>query len=180
MFILFLAVGSLGAAVLILQIVLSLFGLDYETGIEAELSEALDLLSVRALSAAAAMFGLGGIAGLQIGLPGAVALVLGLIAGTAMAVATAWLTRSMLRLETTGSLQLENAVGRAGTIHLSVPAALAGAGRVQFELQGRTLELKAVSQEGPIPVGTPVTIVGLVDGDTVEVMPTPTLEEIIG
>jgi hypothetical protein len=49
---------------------------------------------------------------------------------------------------------------------------------VQFELQGRTVEMRAVSSGEPVPTGTPVTIVGIVDGDTVEVFPTPTLEEL--
>ena len=180
MLILFLVVGGLGAAVLIVQIALSLFGLDHELPGDADLSAALDLLSVRALSAGAATFGIGGLAGLQLGLPSFFALVLGVLGGVAMSVVTAWLTRQLFRLESSGSLDLQNAIGSAGRVQLSVPAAMGGAGRVQFEVQGRTLELKAVSHGDPLPVGTPVTIVGLIDDDTVEVMPTPTLEEIIG
>jgi hypothetical protein len=180
MLFLFLVVGGLGVTVLVVQIVLSLLGLDHDLSGDVDLADGLDLMSVRSLSAAWAMFGIGGLGGLQFGLPGWLAIVPGVIAGTIAAVGTAWLTRWMASLESSGSLRLESAVGRAGMVHLSVPPGLVGAGRVQFELQGRTLELKAVSPAGPLPVGTPVTIVGLVDDDTVEVMPTPTLEEIIG
>ena len=123
MLILFLVVGGLGAAVLIVQIALSLFGLDHELPGDADLSAALDLLSVRALSAGAATFGIGGLAGLQLGLPSFFALVLGVLGGVAMSVVTAWLTRQLLGLESSGSLDLQNAIGSAGMVHLSVPAA---------------------------------------------------------
>ena len=180
MYAFFLLCAGLGAATLVLQIVLGLGGLDVETADDVSLGEGLDLLSVRALSAGASGFGLGGLALMEIGLPGVLALPGAIIPGVLAVLATAWLTRSMLRLEGSGSLRLEDAVGRAGTVHLSIPAASGGAGRVQFELQGRTLEMKAVSPEGAIPTGAPVTIVGVVDGDTVEVMPTPTMKEILG
>lgn len=176
---LFLICAALGAAVLALQTILTLVGIDDSAG-EADLSAGLDLLTVRAIAAGTAAFGLGGLAGMTIGLPAALSLAIGLVAGVGAAAGTAWLTRLLLGLEDSGSLQLERAIGHPATVQLSVPGASAGAGRVQFELQGRTLELKAVSPDGPIPTGTPVTIVGLVDGDTVEVVPTPTLEELIG
>ena len=86
----------------------------------------------------------------------------------------------MLRLETSGSLRMENAVGQSGVVQLSVPESSGGAGRVQFELQGRTVEARAVSAGEAIPLGTPVTIVGILDADTVEVLPTPTMKEILG
>jgi hypothetical protein len=179
MYTFFLLWALLGAAVLVAQIVLSLVGADHHSG-DMEIAEGLDLLSVRALAAGAAAFGLGGLAVMALGLPGIFGLPLGAVAGLAATVGTAWLTRLMLGLDQSGSLQMEDAVGQAATVRVSVPAGRAGAGRVQLGLQGRTLELKAVTPEGAIATGTAVTIVGLVDNDTVEVVTTPTLEEMIG
>jgi hypothetical protein len=178
MYLFFLACAIVGAALLALQIGAALSGSD--GGGDAELSAGLDLLSVRAIAAGVATFGLAGLAALELGMPSAVAVPVGAFLGGGGLLLTAVLTRAMLRLERSGSLRLEGAVGRAGTVHLSIPPSRDGAGRIQFELQGRTLEMKAVSSEGPIPTGTAVTIVALVDGDTVEVVPTPTLKEIIG
>jgi hypothetical protein len=178
MYNLFLAAAAFGAVVLVLQIVLSLVGFDHDLADDVDLDEGLGLLSVRALSAGVSAYGLGGMAAMGMGLPGVVALGAGIVPGAAAALATAWATRQMLRLEHSGSLQLEDAVGRGGVVHLSVPGRSGGAGKVQFELQGRTVEMRAVSSGEPVPTGTPVTIVGIVDGDTVEVFPTPTLEEL--
>lgn len=176
----FLATGALGVAVLLLQSALSLFGFDQEMADDADLGEGLGLLSVRAVSAGAAAFGLGGVVVLGAGQPVFAAVIIGGLLGAAAAAGTAWLTRQMLRLESSGSLRIEGAVGRAGTVHLSIPSNSDGAGKVQFELQGRTVEMKAVTAGERIPVGSAVTIVGVLDGDTVEVMPTPTLKEILG
>ena len=180
MYTFFVVCAGLGVAVLLLQVVLSMIGADLEVAEDVDLGEGLDLLSVRAIAAGAAGFGLGGLALMELGLPGLIAFPGAMIPGFLAVLATAWLTRSMLRLEGSGSIRLEDAVGQAGTVHLSIPAASGGAGKVQFELQGRTLEMKAVSPEAAIPTGAPVTIVGILDGDTVEVMPTPTMKEILG
>jgi hypothetical protein len=180
MYIFFIACAIAGAVLLGLQIGAALLGADSDIVADADLATGLNLLSVRAIAAGVGAFGLGGLAVLEVGLGSAMALPIGAFLGSGAMLLTALLTRAMLRLEGSGSLKMERAVGRAGTVHLSIPAGAEGAGRIQFELQGRTLEMKAVSSEGPIPTGTAVTIVALVDGETVEVVPTPTLKEIIG
>lgn len=181
MYLFFFACSVVGAVLLALQIVLALAGADHDVAQGADLSAGLDLLSVRAIAAGVAAFGLGGLAGLELGVPMLLTLALGVFVGGGALLLTAVLTRAMLGMERSGSLQLEAAVGREGQLQLSVPAGMEGsAGRIQFELQGRTLEMKAVSSTGAIPSGTAVTIVALIDGDTVEVVPTPTLKEIIG
>jgi hypothetical protein len=179
MYIFFLACAALGGLILILQIVTALVGAG-DLDLEMELEEGLDLLSVRALAAGVAAFGLGGLATMELRLGWPLGLIVGAFLGTGAMLLTALLTRAMLRLEQSGTVRLEEAVGQAGYIHVAVPPQGEGAGRIQFELQGRTVEMKAISAASSIPTGSAVTIVSLVDGDTVEVVPTPSLKEIIG
>lgn len=183
---LFLTCAALGALVLILQTVLSLVGLDHgaEHGSggahvgDAGLGEGLELLSVRSLAAGVAFFGLGGLWALSRGLPGPVAAVAGLVPGAVALVGTAALMRQVLRVQTDGSLQLSRAVGGSATVYLPIPAAQGGPGKVHLVLQGRTVELQAVTPaEFAIPTGTPVVVVSVVDSDTVEVVPTSIVEE---
>jgi hypothetical protein len=50
---------------------------------------------------------------------------------------------------------------------------------VQFQLQGRTVELRAIADEAAaIPTGTPVIVVSVMEDDTVEVAHTPLIEGI--
>ena len=184
----FLACTTLGGVILAAQTILGLLGfgadapeldLDAEVG-GSSVADGLDLLSVRALSAGTAFYGVGGLAALGAGWPALVAASAALVPGVLALVGTAWLSRLMLRLESDGSLRIENAVGAAGTVYLTIPGAGAGQGRVQFPLQGRTVDLRAVTRENqPIPTGTPVIVVEVIDGDTVEVIPTSTLGDVL-
>jgi hypothetical protein len=169
----------LGGGILAIQIVLSLVGIDHAGALEIDIAEGLDLLGVRALAAGLAGYGLGGMVAMELGLSTALALGFAFVPALAAAAGTAWLTRRMVGLQRSGSLRLEDAVGQGGTVRIAIPASGLDAGRVQFELQGRTLEMKAVTPGDPIRTGAPVTIVGFVDSDTVEVVPTPSLREIL-
>lgn len=170
----------LGAVVLVGQIVLGLLGIagDLPEDIAHAAEDGVDLLSVRTVSAGATLFGAVGLwAGSQ--MPPILAVPLAGAAGLAAAVGTAYMTRQMLRLESDGSLRVDNAVGQPGTVYLPVPPHRQGAGKVQFTLQGRTVELSAVGNEADvIPTGAAVIVVGVIDGDTVEVTPTPLIEGI--
>jgi hypothetical protein len=167
---------GLGALVLVGQIVLDFFGVG-DAHVAA--GDGLDLLGVRSVSAGATLFGAVGLWLSTRGMPVVVSAPLALAAGAAAAIGTALLTRQMLRLESDGSLRLENAVGEAGTVYLAVPPRREGFGRVQLRLQGRTVELRAVSEEvAAIPTGAAVVIVSVLDDETVEVTPTPQLEGI--
>jgi hypothetical protein len=184
----FIACAGLGGLILVAQVLLGLFGFDHGVGdLEGDVAAGgsgidagLELLSVRAISAGIAFFGVGGWAAEAWGAPGPLAALVALVPGAAGMVATAWMTRQVRRLESDGSIVVERAVGTAGTVYLTVPPGESGAGRVQLALQGRTVELRAVTRErSPIPTGSQVVVVGVVDGDTVEVIPTSTMGELL-
>lgn len=171
----------LGVAVLAVQTVLGLLGAGdvLPDADHADAVHGFDLLSVRALSAGAALLGAMGLWLTARGIPALITGPAALASGAAAAAGTAFLTRQMLRLESDGSLRLENAVGQSGTVYLPVPARGAGHGLVHFTLQGRTVELRAVSEDNAvIPTGAAVIVVSLLENDTVEVMPTPLIEGI--
>ena len=197
----------IGGAVLALQIILSLVGfdtdvadLDLDLDLDLEAPDAadvtgavaapegdlggsdaaagLDLLGIRSISAGLATFGAAGLL-LEPLLFSWLAAILAVIpAGLAM-VGTAYLTLLMLRLESDGSIQLENAVGTVGTVYLTVPLEQTGAessGLVHLTVQGRTIEVRAITRGGvALPTGSSVVVVAA-EGDTVEVVSTPVIE----
>jgi hypothetical protein len=179
----FLLTLALGAVVLVVQIALDLFGVGHvhsgDGGLHAHSGDGLDLLSVRTISAGALLFGAIGMWLRASGIPLLFTFPAALLAGGAAAVGTAFLTRQMMRFESSGSLQLENAVGQPGTVYLPIPPQQQGFGKVHFALQGRTVELRAVSRENNLlPTGASIIVVSVVDNDTVEVTPTPQIEGI--
>lgn len=161
---------GLGGLVLVAQIVASFFGMDADIGsFDADPSDGLDLFSVRSLAAGVAFFGVGSLVA-----SGPMQYVVGFIVGLGAMVVTAWMTRAMLKLESNGQVDYRGVVGQMGRVYLTVPAGRAGIGKVNVELQGRRLEMRAVtSSDVSVPTGASVVIVGFDDAGTVEVVPTP-------
>ncbi len=176
---LFLACAVLGGAILVLQILLSLLGMDHGLGVlhldlHADAAEGLNLLGVRALSAGLTFFGIGGLAGYATPLGLAAALPLALFMGGGAAVGVAAAMRALLRMESDGTVRIERAVGEPATVYLSIPGGRAGMGKVHLKLQDRLVEYQALSAH-PLPTGAQVIVVDVVGPDTVEVAPTPDL-----
>jgi membrane protein implicated in regulation of membrane protease activity len=78
---------------------------------------------------------------------------------------TIWLLKMMRNLESSGTLQLENAIGKVGTVYLTIPAG--GVGQVQLTLQGRLVTLDAISEDETLPTGTKVLIYNVRDAKLV-------------
>ena len=177
---------GIGTVVLLAQVILSLVGFgdglpdldlpDPDPG-ASPLSAGLELLSVRSIAAAVAVFGASGML-LDSYMPAAFAAVGAALPAVAAAAGSAWLTRLMLKADSSGTLQLEGAVGTVGTVYLTVPAERAGTGIVQFPLQGRTVEMRAyTSDRRPLENGTAVLVISVdTESEQVEVVSTSNLE----
>ncbi len=176
----FFSCALLGGAVLVLQLVLGLIGAGHHHSDaghahvgDSHLPDALDLFSIRALSAALTFFGFAGLGTMGLGLPWLFALPVALIAALAAAYGVAFLMRSMLRLEKDNTASIAETVGTTGTVYLGIPAARGGVGKVHLVLRNRTLECTAVTPEGALATGTPVLVIDIVNDDTVVVVPHP-------
>jgi predicted Ser/Thr protein kinase len=127
------------------------------------------LLTFRTVVAGLTFFGLAGLAGMQGGLATVAAVLLALgIGGAAMCV-VARLMRLLYQLDAEGTVRIERSVGHRGTVYLGIPANKMGFGKVQLNLQNRTVEYRAITARQELITGTKVVVVAVVNGDTVEV-----------
>lgn len=169
----FLICAIIGAAVLVLQALMGAVGLGTHALDTIDADADHDFLSIRAMAAGLAFFGLAGMwvqaTGRGIWLALAVAAVVG---GAALA-AVAWAMRQMMRLERDGTVRMESAVGSAAVVYLGIPGGTAP-GKVHITLGGRTVECQAVSEK-PLATGTPVVVVDVLGPGTLEVVPSPML-----
>jgi membrane protein implicated in regulation of membrane protease activity len=131
------------------------------------------LLTFRTVVAALTFFGLAGLAGNSAELAGELTFVIALAAGGAAMYGVHWLMQSLKRLRADGTVRIERAVGRAGTVYLRIPANKSGAGKIQLNVQNRTMEYEAMTSHDPLPVGAKVVVVNVLGPDTVEVDPVP-------
>jgi hypothetical protein len=131
----------------------------------------IKLFTFKTLVAFITFFGLAGLAGEWNHTSPATTLTLALLAGGAALFAVAWMMHLLALLQSKGNVRLENAVGGTAQVYLRIPAREEGPGKVTLSMQGRTVELKAVTTGPEIPTGTLVKVVALRPGETLEVLP---------
>jgi membrane protein implicated in regulation of membrane protease activity len=129
------------------------------------------ILSFRAIVAASAFFGLLGLAADAAKLPMPITLAIAVAAGMAAIYAVYWMMRGLHALQTEGTARIERAVGRIGTVYLRIPANEADCGKIQIDLQNRTMEYLAMTSGSEISTGTKVEVVGVISPTTVAVLP---------
>lgn len=122
-------------------------------------------LSLQGLTAFLAMFGLVGLALLRANL----AIILTVAGGCAAGIFAVWiislLFSQLTRLQSDGSLKIQNAVGQKGKVYLAIPAK--GSGQIQLPVQGTLRIFDAVSEnQKSISTGTNVQVTGVIDNKT--------------
>ena len=129
------------------------------------------VVSFRTVVAALAFFGLAGLAGQSGGLPTTQTLLIAIAAGAAAMYGVYWMMRGLKHLKAEGTARIERAVGRHASVYVTVPAEEAGTGKIQINLQQRTMEYLALTDGEAIKPGTKVVVTDVITSDTVKVHP---------
>lgn len=168
----FIACAIIGGVVFLIRMVLLLFGADdpgdLDTPDVADMghagNESFNLLSIQGMSSFFLMFGLVGLAILRNN--GAVWLAyLGAIGS---GVLTVWLIslifKGMKKMQSDGTLKIQNAIGKEGVVYLTIPAE--GSGQVQLAVQGALRIFEARStQKTRIPTGERIRVIEIIGGN---------------
>lgn len=170
----FWAIGLVSNALFAVYLIMQFAGghdTDVHDGDVPDLDAGFTILSLRSLLAFGMFMGYTGVVALRLGGGWLTALIAGVTAGV-LAAWLAWrLLRIILRLQSSGTLNMQNAIGQTGEVYLAIPAGMHGAGKVMVEVQGALREMDAVSEEASIPNGQPVLVVGLTDEGALIVQP---------
>jgi hypothetical protein len=130
------------------------------------------VITFRTVIAALAFFGLGGLAARSTPLGHGEPILTVLIAvacGLGAMYGVHWMMQSLHRLKAEGTVRIESAMGRPGSVYLRIPGQRAGSGKVTLALQGRTVEYQATTSGETLPTGAKIIVVGIVGPETVEV-----------
>ena len=129
------------------------------------------ILSFKALISFAGIFGLTGLSLEKSDFSGFNQLALAVLAGIVAMIIVAYLMRALHRLSSSGSLVIRNALGHRGQVYLRIPGNGEGQGKVTVEIQGRSIELAAVTDGEPIATGKVVKVVDVLPNETLKVVP---------
>ena len=143
---------------------------DHGLGTEGHGNLFFGILSFKAITAFIGIFGLVGLIVLDSGLSFAARSGISAGAGVVGMFGVAQLMLLLVRLQASGTLDLRNAIGRTGTVYVRIPAAGEGRGKVTLTVQGRSMEVLAMSDGPEIKTGGTVKVVS-VEGDTLRVTP---------
>ncbi len=128
------------------------------------------IITFRTIVAALTFFGLAGLAAESSQLSTLPSLAIAVAAGLAAMYSVHWMMLQLARLRTDGSVRIDRAVGMTGTVYLKIPGHLGGPGKIQLNLQNRTVELSAWTEKVEIPTGATVVVTRIVGTDSVEVL----------
>ncbi len=171
------AIAIPATVVMLVQAILLLVGVGIDGDVDgdgvpdADLdSDGLGLISIRGI---VAFFSIGGWAGFVAdagGLPVAVSVLIAFAAGLIALFGVAFLFKSFYKLQGSGNLMIENAVGKAAKVYLTVPPKGQGHGKVNLLLQEQLVELDALNAgDTPFLTGQSVIVCSVADSQTVVV-----------
>lgn len=129
------------------------------------------VLSFRTIVAALTFFGLGGALSSSMGHTPALSLLIAVAFGGAAMYGMYQLMQAIYNFQSSGNVDIRNAVGQPAKIYIPVPPTGEGKGKVQVSLQGRTMEYEAITDDDEkLGTGENVIVEAVVGSDIVKVM----------
>jgi len=121
---------------------------DVDHDFDSDVGDGMHLFSVKSIIAFLMFYGWSGLAAIQYGVVawwGITLISLGI--GFLMMLFTAWLFFMLLKLQQSGTMDIENAIGQQGEVYLTIPAKKGGTGKIQIIVQGALRTLDAVTED---------------------------------
>ncbi|HAF28439.1 MAG TPA: hypothetical protein DCG75_05260 [Bacteroidales bacterium] len=164
----------------IIQIFLTFFGGDVDdieaegdsdVSIESDQGIDFQFITLKNLIAFFTIFGWTGIACLDGGLEIWISVLISTVAGLIMMTIMAGIIYFMGKLTDNGTLSLKNAVGKVGSVYLTIPAKRGGMGQVQIKVQGlQTLDAMTDFDED-IKTGAVIEVIEILNKEILVVKP---------
>lgn len=132
----------------------------------------LGLFSIRGIVAMLCIMGWSGVALLETALPKGVAILIAFLLGIATLFGMAYLMKAIYRLQSSGNIDLGNAVGKVGQVYIPIPADGKAGGKVTITVQERLTECEAITLSGTVlATGTYVRVTAVGEGGMLVVEP---------
>lgn len=173
----FASIAIPATAIMLVQAILMLIGVGLDVDVDGDGipdagldHDGLGLISIRGI---VAFFSVGGWSGFVAdagGLPIVISALIALTAGLLALIGIALLFKSFYKLQGSGNLNIENAVGKTGTVYLPIPPSGQGHGKINLLLQDRLTELDAVNEgDHVLATGESVLVLSVANAQTVVV-----------
>lgn len=158
--------------IFLILLVLTIFGGDMDTDVDTDIDSDISdgdsipfqFLSLKNIVAFFTVFGWSGIGFITAGLAQWIVIILATICGLIMMTLMATLFYFMSKLAESGTLKMNNAIGKLGEVYLVIPAKRGGMGKVQLNVQGSIRTLDAITDdEVKIPTSSIIQVLNVID-----------------
>jgi hypothetical protein len=189
----FLYCAVIGTVIILCQFAMTLLGMDDgggdvdagfdgDVGVDADFdadggghtdsSWLFGVISFRTFIAFLAFFGLGGSAAMSAGQTQMVSLIIAFGCGAAAMYGVFALLQAIYKLQADGTRRIQNAMGARGSVLVPIPSGNSGVGKIQIRMQGRLVELPAMTAgEDKLGTSTRIEVVEVLGPGTVRVEP---------
>lgn len=168
--------------ILLIQTVMVLFGFaDGGDGGDVDADDVLDgdsddgglgLFSIRGIVAMLCIMGWSGVALLETSLPKTVSLLIAFLLGLATLLGMALLMKAVYRLQSSGNIDLGNAIGKVGQVYIPIPAGGKSSGKVNITVQEKLTECDAITVcDETLVTGSYVRVTAVGEGGVLVVEP---------
>lgn len=87
----------------------------------------------------------------------------GAVVGALLVAGMMYLIYLLLRLQQSGNMKIEDAVGKTAEVYLTIPGSRNGMGKIHVRIQGTLRELDAISASDTFSSGSLVKVIGVVE-----------------
>ncbi len=134
--------------------------------------DGLSLFSIRGIMTMLAVMGWSGMALLETSLPGGVSILLAIVFGIIMLFLMAFSMRAVSKLQSSGNIDIGNAVGKVAQVYIPIAPNGSGAGKVTITIQEKYSEFNAITTANQtLRTGSYVRVVAVDDSGTLVVEP---------
>lgn len=167
--------GCVASVLLLIQFIMLLVGFagdgDIDIGgdggpdFDGDADGGIGIFTLKGLVGFFAIGGWVGVACVMGGLKDGWTIVVSIICGLVAFVAIGFAYKAIRKLQADGALDNRNAIGKVAEVYLKIPAKGEGHGKLSIVIQGKLVEMDAVTDEAePIPTGREVKVISLVGG----------------
>jgi len=108
-------------------------------------SDAVRIFTIRGIVAFFALGGWAGLAAMSMGVPKLLSVMIALLVGVAAMLLASVVIRFALRMQSSGNLDINNAVFQTADVYITIPPSRSDTGKITMLLQDRFVELDAVT-----------------------------------
>lgn len=173
----------------IIQFVLSLVGLDFDSDTDFDVSTDTDtdsgysldpsftLFSVRSIIAFFTFFGWTGVLALNAGVGTMMAAILASASGFTAMLIVGYMMFIFSKLGESGNINVNEALFQTGEVYLTIPEGKRGQGKIHINIQGVMKEMDAITEGKNLATGSTVRVVEIIDNQLLVVEPVETFLE---